>query len=193
MKKIVNPFETFSEKQLLFTGLVATVFGIFIGFVFNARFDGVVDLHFSESVTWQEVALDNLINIVVLSIVLFVAGKTINPKTRIIDILNSSLISRIPFYILPFFNVNQIMFHSSNEMMESIQNGQFSEITSTNLILTLVFSLVAILLLICFVILLWNGFKIATNAKGNKAIILFVVSLFVAEIVSKYLIIYLNK
>ena len=193
MKKIVNPFETFSEKQLLFTGLVATVFGIFIGFVFNARFDGVVDLHFSESVTWQEVALDNLINIVVLSIVLFVAGKIINPKTRIIDILNSSLLSRIPFYILPFFNVNQIIFRSTNEIMESIQSGQFSEITSTNLILTLVFSLVAILLLICFVILLWNGFKIATNAKGNKAIILFVVSLFVAEIVSKYLIIYLNK
>ena len=193
MKKIVNPFETFGEKQLLFTGLVATLLGIYIGFIFNARFDGVVDLHFRESVTWQEVALDNLINIVVLSIVLFVAGKIINPKTRIIDILNSSLISRIPFYILPFFNVNQIMFHSSNEMMESIQNGQFSEITSTNLILTLVFSLVAILLLICFVILLWNGFKIATNAKGSKAIILFVVSLFVAEIVSKYLIIYLNK
>ncbi len=188
-----NPFENFDEKQLLLTGLFATLLGIYIGFVFNARFDGVVDLHFRESVTWQEVALDNLINIVVLSILMFIAGKIINPKTRIIDILNSSLISRIPFYILPFFNVNQIIFRSSNEMMESIQGGQFSEITSSNLILNLAFAVIAIPILICFVILLWNGFKIATNAKGNKAIILFVVSLFVAEIVSKYLIIYLNK
>lgn len=193
MKKLINPFETFSEKQLLFFGLSATILGTFLGFIFNARFDGVLDLHFNTSVTWQEVAVDNLINLLTLSILYFIAGKIINPKTRAIDVLNISLICRIPFYILPFFNVNQVMFRSSQEIMENFQNGHFTEISSTNLILNLAFSVIAILLLLWFVILLWNGFKIATNAKGKKAIIVFIISLLLTEIVSKYLINYLNK
>jgi len=54
-----------------------------------------------------------------------------------------------------------------------------------NLILILVFALIGILILVWFVVLAYNGFKVATNAKGTKSTLLFIVSLLVAEILSK--------
>jgi hypothetical protein len=52
----------------------------------------------------------------------------------------------------------------------------------------MLFSFVAIFTLIWFSVLLWNGFKVATNAKGIKNIILFIFTILVVEIVSKYII-----
>lgn len=188
MKKLLNPFETYSEKQLLFFGLIGSLVGVIVAYLFNARFDGILDIHFDEMVTWKEVIVDNLINVLVLSVLLFAVGKIINPKTRFIDLFNASLICRIPYYFMPVFNSNNYMFQIGEEIMSTIQKGNFNEISTMSVISNLIFAVLAIISLI---FLLWNGFKIATNAKGKKPIILFVTGLLLAEILSKNLINYL--
>jgi hypothetical protein len=115
-------------------------------------------------------------------------GKLINSKTRFVDVLNASLIARIPFYILPFFNFNNVMYDVSNRTYDIMVAGSFNAISTPDIILLMLFSFVAIFTLIWFSVLLWNGFKVATNAKGIKNIILFIFTILVVEIVSKYII-----
>jgi len=52
--------------------------------------------------------------------------------------------------------------------------------------------LVILLALVLAVILLYNGYKVATNAKGIKNTVLFVAALLIAEVVSKMIISTLN-
>lgn len=188
MKQLYNPFELYSERQLLIFGLVLTLIGSFLGYLFNGRFDGIIDFHLLESVTFFEVVLDNFFNAVLLTMLLFINGKLINSKTRFVDVLNASLLARIPFYILPFFNFNNVMYDVSNRTYSIIVAGSFNAISTPDMILLMLFSFVAICTLIWFSVLLWNGFKVATNAKGIKNIILFIFTILVAEVVSKYLI-----
>ena len=188
MKQLYNPFELYSERQLLIFGLVLTLIGSFLGYLFNGRFDGIIDFHLLESVTFFEVVLDNFFNTVLLTTLLFITGKLINSKTRFVDVLNASLLARIPFYILPFFNFNNVMYDVSNRTYSIIVAGSFNAISTPDMILLMLFSFVAICTLIWFSVLLWNGFKVATNAKGIKNIILFIFTILAAEVVSKYII-----
>lgn len=188
MKQLYNPFELYSERQLLIFGLVMTLIGSFLGYLFNGRFDGIVDFHLLESVTFLEVVLDNFFNVVLLTMLLFITGKLINSKTRFVDVLNASILARIPFYILPFFNFNNVMYDVSNRTYDIMVAGSFNAISTPDIILLMLFSFVAICSLIWFSVLLWNGFKVATNAKGIKNIILFIFTILAAEVVSKYII-----
>lgn len=188
MKLLYHPFELYSERHLLIFGLIMTLIGTYLGFLFSGRFDGIVDFHLMESVTFFEVVLDNFFNTVLLTILMFLAGKLINSKTRFIDILNISLISRIPFYLLPIFNLNNVMNEVSYRTYDIILAGKFNAITTPDIMLIMLFSFVAICTLIWFSVLLWNGFKVATNAKGIKNIILFIFTIIVAEVASKYVI-----
>ena len=188
MKQLYNPFELYSERQLLIFGLVMTLIGSFLGYLFNGRFDGIIDFHLIESVTFFEVVLDNFFNTILLTMLMFITGKFINSKTRFVDVLNTSLIARIPFYILPFFNFNNVMYDLSNRTYSIIVAGSFNAISTPDIILLMLFSFVAICTLIWFSVLIWNGFKVATNAKGIKNIIVFIFTILVAEVISKYII-----
>lgn len=192
MKKVYNPFEIYSEKQLLLFGLILLIVGSAVGFLFNGRFDGLVDLHFVEFADFHEVLVDNLINTFVLTLLLFLLGLLINPKTRIVDLLNTALIARIPFYILPFFNANNRITIITDTIIEVSASNNLDAINMLDTLIIVVFGILALLTLIWFAILLWNGFKVATNAKGTKNVVLVVTVVLLTEIASKYIILQFN-
>lgn len=107
MKSLLfQPFEKYSEKTLLLLGIIFTLIGSFIAYAFNIRFDGVLDVHIVSDALWYQTLIDNLINIFCLIIFLYSSAKYINKKTRIIDIITTSIIARIPLYLLPLININ---------------------------------------------------------------------------------------
>ncbi len=189
---ILNPFEKYSENHLISFGIVITVIGSGIASLFNARFDGVFDLHFSESTSFLTVFSDNLMNIISLVFFLFIIGKSLNIKTRMVDILSISLIARTPYYVLPLFNFNDGIQKTGNQIASNQNNGDLNQILNMDLTLTILFAITCILLLVWYISLLFKGFKIATNAKGNKVTFLFILAIIGAEIGSKYLINILN-
>lgn len=195
MKKLlINPFEKISETKLLLFGIAITLIGSYLGFIFNGRFDGVIDLHFSEQVTFLQPFIDNVVNVFSLSISLFFFGRIINKKTRFIDILIPSLVARLPFYFLPFTNVNNFMVTFSNEIIGNLdlKNPINFHIETLDLIAILLFALVSIGFLVWFVVLLFNGFKIATNCKTPNQTLLFVFGIILAELLSKTLMYFIN-
>lgn len=196
MKKILfNPFEQFSERSLILFGIATTLLLSMTGAFFNARFDGVIDLHFSRPTFFINTLTDNALNIVLLSLALFTLGKIRNSKTRLIDIFTASLIARIPYYILPFFNWNDRILNESNKIMEqfmTIQPGAVPQFEAAQMLTLLVFAIVSILFLVWFIFLLYQGYKVATNAKGAVEVVLFGITLLLAEIASKIIFYLIN-
>lgn len=184
MKKLIlNPFEKYSELQLLTIGVILTIVGSLFAFYCNARFDGVIDLHFGEGVTLWDPFIDNAINIVSLFIFLFILGFIINTKTRVIDIVTTILIARVPFYLLSLANCTNTMVTIQNKIDPlNPYNITFSPL---DIIMLIVFGLVTLLFLVWFVALLYNGFKTATNIKQTSHKVMFGVAILLAEILSK--------
>ena len=183
---LFNPFEKYSETVLLLFGIVFTALATLLGFYFDARFDGVLDMHFVKNVTLKEVVLDNLIAIFCLFVFLFGVAKFINSKTRFIDILNIVLISRIAIYLLTLSP------KPSDELLKNLIQQNTASINSLDLSLLVFGGIMALLSLVWYIVLLYNGFKTASNAKKTLPIVLFAISIVVAEILSKVLIYYFN-
>lgn len=193
MKTILfKPFERYSEKTLIVVGGVFTVVGSFLGSIFHSRFDGVLDMHVVSSAPFYQVLLDNLINVFCLVLFLFLAAKYINRKTRLIDILTASMVARIPYYLVVFGNINGVVGKASEEVIQLVNPEMIGEVAISSLLIVIGFGLLSILFLVWYLALLFNGFKVASNAKGKKPIVLFILSILLAEVLSKVLIHYLN-
>jgi hypothetical protein len=185
---LFKPFEKYSEKTLLLVGILFTLLGSFFAYVFNTRFDGVIDVHIVTNSLPYQALLDNLVNIFCLVLFLYISSKYINKKTRLIDIINTALVARAPFYLMPFFNINGVIQKASDDVIQFANPELISQISSSNLCILIVFGIIAILFLVWYISLLFNGIKVASNAKGKTPIILFIISLLLAEILSKFLI-----
>ncbi len=188
---LFKPFEKYSEKTLLLVGIFFTLLGSFFAYVFNIRFDGVIDVHIVPTSLPYQALLDNLVNIFCLVLFLYISSKYINKKTRLIDIVNVALVARAPYYLLPFFNINGVIQKATNNVIQFANPKLISQISSSNLCILIVFGIIAILFLVWYISLLFNGIKVASNAKGKTPIILFIISLLFAEVLSKFLIVQL--
>lgn len=188
MKTLFNPFEQFAERPLILFGIAATIVMSMLGAYFNARFDGVIDLHFSTPTFFINTLTDNAVNVVVLSLILFTLGKMRNNKTRFIDIFSASLIARVPYYFLAIFNWNNVILLESEKLMQQFQTAQpgtVPQFENTQMLLLSIFAGVSILFLSWFIYLLYQGYRVATNAKGAVEVAYFGVAIIIAEIVSK--------
>lgn len=194
MKRLFNPFEKYTERQLLLFGTLITIAGAIIAWQFKARFDGALDVHFTGHVTIRQTIVDLAVSMLSLLLFLWLAAQFINRKTRVVDLLSAVIIARIPFYVLPLFNCTGWMSGFGTELEEQLKAGQ--QITwvpeAGELVLLIFFALFTILLLVWAIALLYNGYRVATNAKGSKAVILFIAAVLLAEIVSKIALYFLD-
>ena len=193
MKSLLfKPFERYSELTLLIVGALFTILGSYAAFLFDIRFDGIIDLHVSHSEYFLQPLIDNLINIFCLVSFLFLSTLFFNRRTRIVDILTTSLIARIPFYILPILNFDGRIGHATDALLQLVKDNLIDQISISTTLPLLLFGIFTIIALIWYIYLLYTGYKISSNAKGNKPVILFVIALIVAEIASKILIVQFN-
>lgn len=186
-KLFFNPLSKFSEKALLMAGVFFLLGGSFIGYYFGVTYDGIFDVHISP-VTFTESLTENVINVVILSLLLFIAGIIINSKTRIIDILNVALISRFPIYLAGLFANNQRISEISEQLIDSVHQETPASVSSSDMMILMLFSAVLILFLAHELTLMVFGFKTAVNARKWQHWLLFAFALIAAEMISKAII-----
>lgn len=191
-KTIFNPFSKFTEIQLLIFGTVLTILGSFIGYYFGVTYDGVLDVHVYQN-SFIDNVLENIINIFFLFAVLCPLGKFINPKTRIVDILNAVLISRVAIYIVALFTNNTRMEEINTRIIENIENPEKMNLQGSDMAILSAYAVVSLLMLAYFVTLLVFGFKTATNLKKWQHWLLFGIAIIFAEIISKSLVTLFNS
>lgn len=191
LKFLYNPFESVSDKILLFIGVITFGIGTALSWKLQMIFDGIFDIHIFKGITFNEAFAANAIDVIVLCLFLFAAGKLVNPKTRMIDILNASFISRIPVYLTTFLIVFMPIEEISDKIMTSISNKNGLQLPASEIIILLIFSCLSLFLLVYGIALLVNGFRVAANAKKSQHYIIFAIALILAEIISKLIIYYL--
>lgn len=189
---LLKPFEKYSEQKLLITGIIALLIGAGITYIFNSKFIGVLKITFVDDGSIGQSILDSTIITGCLTLFLFLAGKYMYTKTRLIDIIVTALIAYIPFYLLAVFNLNDTIKIATENLMANISPTLASQLPMKDLFTITIFGVVTILILIWFIALLYNGFKTATNAKGTKPKILFAIALILADLLSKNLIVALG-
>src|SRR5690606_5333057 len=189
-KLFFNPFSKFSEKALLISGILFLVVGSFIGYYFGVTYDGIFDVHIS-TVTLIESLTENVINVGSLSMLLFIAGIIINSKTRIIDVLNVALISRFPIYLAGLLANNQRISEISEQLIDSVHQETPASVSSSDMMVLMLFSAVLILLLVYQLMLMVFGFKTAVNARKWQHWLFFGIALIAAEVISKAIIHYI--
>ena len=89
--------------------------------------------------------------------------------------------------------MNNTVFTITEKLMnDAIPKGKTPNLALSDMIILIALSIVTLLFLVWSIVLLFNGFKTATNAKGSKQIILFAITILISEIISKILISILN-
>lgn len=190
MKIIFNPFEKYTENRLLTVGLFGTLLGSALAYFLFARFDGMLDLHFVPEIEWWQPFVDNVVNILSIAFVLFIAGKIVNNRTRFVDILAASIVARLPYYLLPLFNINSFVYKASSALVDP-ETLQIRDFSPGILVPLLIFAFFSLIVLGWYLIMLYNGYKTASHAKGVKPVLFFIGSIILAEVASKYLILQL--
>ena len=189
MKKILlNPFEFFSEKQLLLVGFLGNALLVFLSFYFNMKFIGNLKSIPLNEIEFKNVIIQHLIIVATTTFLFFGLGKYLNSKTRFIDVLATCLVSRVVFCIIPIINYNNKMYEITKRVIGSLTTANPEKAMASDLPLLVFFSVIALMVMVWFFILLYNGFKTSTNAKGSKPIILFIVIATIIETLTRILI-----
>ncbi|MBL0014691.1 MAG: hypothetical protein IPP30_13625 [Flavobacterium sp.] len=182
---ILNPFTIFSEKHLLIFGVICAIAGSLLASLIGVSYDGLLDVHLRSEMTFQDSLKENSIIIILITLILFVFGKMINAKTRFIDILNSAVIFRIPFYLSALLTSIPIVKNVTEEVMKNINSLDKIDLQPSDLIGIVLMSILLLALLIYAIALLFQGFKTATNAKKTIHYVIFGIIILIVEITSK--------
>ncbi|HZW78614.1 MAG TPA: hypothetical protein VFF21_09950 [Flavobacteriaceae bacterium] len=187
MKKWINPFEKYSESRLISFGLAFYVIGSLMAYFFHTRFDNFLHMVAVETIEIHQPFIDNLIILVCLFIVFFVFGKLVYQKTRAVDILALVLTGNAPFYLMSLSNINDLSLKSTDAILTAMESGAATDISGFALAYLSIVGIVSIAVLIWNIALLYNGFKTAANAKGAKAVLLFIIAIILSITITYFI------
>ena len=180
---IFNPFEKIAGEKALLIGTFFMLLGSVLAGLTNARFDGVLDLHFTDHSDFTTALIDQLINIACLGIIFYITARISGAHhTRLIDIFGTFLLAKAPYAILPLLNLGGNMYSAGNALVsgDDISTSQWS--------VFILFTIALILFVIWSITIMVNAYRVSTNLRGNKMVIGFIFALIAAEVVSKVLI-----
>ncbi len=184
----INPFKFIPEKILLLLGIITFISGCYVSFHYEMIFDGIFDAHPYPKILFSEAFTANTVNVVIVCLLLFILGKISNPKTRMIDILNIAFISRIPIYLTVPLSEIPVFKNIINQLLEQVKTTQAPKLETFDIMIVLVFSSILILLFVYSIVLLVKGFRTAANCKKTQQFILLALFIFIAELLSKWII-----
>ncbi|TYR35077.1 hypothetical protein FXV77_14110 [Sphingobacterium phlebotomi] len=173
----LNPFEDYSEKNLLWIGIVGFVLGIIISYFGKIVFDGIIQIHMGVT-NITAIILGNLSNMGILTLGLFMLAKVLYKKTRFVDILNNVLIARIPMLLAGLLVV---------WMTKLVPMGKTAEINlamsldQSDMMWIALLAIFLLFMIIYFFYLLVIGVRHSINSKKFGHGFLIVIAVFVLD------------
>ena len=186
---LFNPFTKVAGTKALIVGVLIILLAAFLGSLSNTHFDGVLDIHIGQGApTWLFIA-ESLIDWLCMVLFLFFSALIISrSRWRFIDILGTQALSRWPTLISALVMLHPANLRFSESLIKFSQNPQEFKINTPDAVIFIVATLVALLMLIWMVALMYRAYAVSCNVKGAKAIVSFIISLILAEALSKVLI-----
>lgn len=175
-----NPFTRIAGWQAFAAGLAVFVIAAVVAAYGNLAFDGAVDAHFGEGITVQKSFVMSAISLLSVVIFMYAGGLLLTRSFRFQDILGTMTLARFPFLILAVTS----LFSKFPDAEEIIGNPM--------LLLSypsfIVFTIIAIPVMVWVIALHYNAFRISVGVKGAKLTVVFIAALLLGEVLSKVLI-----
>ncbi|KFF26777.1 YIP1 family protein [Chryseobacterium vrystaatense] len=172
-KTIFNPFERFDDKLLLVIGLLGTALIVLLGYYWTGNsFISIYRISRMDKVTFEAIAIPTFISFASAIIILFILGRILNNKTRVIDIVNTVLISQLVVSVMQVMDKIPLIKNTQARMIS--QKAHPSEaLPIWDLTVTIGIATISLIIMIYSITLYYNGFKTATNIKKWQHITLF--------------------
>ena len=191
---LFHPFLRIAGATSLALGLAAIVLTALIGAGQGLHFDGVLDTHVGKSGPWWLFVTEGLIDWLSLAVLMLFAGRIISKTAfRGIDLLGTQALARWPTVLTALACLAPGFHRFSDALTKSIiglKPGQVPQLPHAGPD-AVVFGLVTLFMLACtvwMVALMWRSFSHCCNLRGGKAVGIFVITLLLAELLSKVLI-----
>jgi hypothetical protein len=191
---LFHPFLRIAGATSLALGLAAIVLTALIGAGQGLHFDGVLDTHVGKSGPWWLFVTEGLIDWLSLAVLMLFAGRIISKTAfRGIDLLGTQALVRWPTVLTALACLAPGFHRFSDVLTKSIiglKPGQVPQLPHAGPD-AVVFGLVTLFMLACtvwMVALMWRSFSHCCNLRGGKAVGIFVITLLLAELLSKVLI-----
>lgn len=184
---ILKPFENVQDKTLLLIGVLTGVVISCLQLLTHMRSIAILkQVALKSAPTLIQTLSDFAITTIVMTLGLFVFGKIINKKTRLIDILNTVLIARICLDISVLFDINGYLSDFSLQLIDNIANPEILfKSNPQGFVYLIITSFASILCLVGFGYYIYQGFKLATNLKKKYMIIVFVLIILLVDTLTR--------
>ncbi|OHB60192.1 MAG: hypothetical protein A2167_05975 [Planctomycetes bacterium RBG_13_46_10] len=184
---LFNPFQFIAGGSSLLLGVLIILITAYIGSLSNTHFDGVLDVHLGKDVPLWLFLAEVLIDWLCLSIVLLITAFIVSQSSfRIIDIFGTQALARAPYLLAALLALPKGAARFGEYLTAKAMNKPVTvELQNTDVLFFAVMTIVTLLMLIWMVVLMYRAYSVSCNLKGRKALISFVVSLVLAEALSK--------
>ncbi|MCH8478779.1 MAG: hypothetical protein LAT56_12675 [Wenzhouxiangella sp.] len=194
---LLKPFERIAGGPALAAGLVIMTVTALLAWRAGLHTDGVLDLHFGPSVPVWQLLLQGLINWLSLALLMLLMGRLLSrTRFRTIDLLGTQALARWPMLIgvlwLSIPGIAGQIERRTASLLEAVPDDPSQVIAPAEYLLEAmwltVLSLPALAVLVWMIWLMYHGYALVTNQRGQRAVFSFIGALVAAEIISKLLI-----
>lgn len=188
IKKLLNPFKYIAGGYALFIGVVVILITSFIGYLSNTHFPDVISVKASFEYPLSYYIIQNLANWIVISIILYLVSILFSTsKVRVIDIFGTQALSRAPYLLAAFIGFSGSLEKFGKYILwKLLEIGEPVNISTTSIVFAIIFMIVTLVLTIWLIILMFNAFRVASNIKGAKSVILFIIALLLSIFISAF-------
>ncbi len=192
---LFNPFRFVAGTEALFLGLVVILAAAIIGWLGKTHFDGVLDVHTGRPAPLWLFIAEGVIDWLSMVLFLFFSALLISRVSwRFIDILGTQALSRWPTLLTALVMLPEANCRFGNFLMWKVsQTGTAPVLNPADAFVFFTAAIISLLMIIWMVALMYKSYSVSCNVKGPKAIITFIISLVLAEALSKVIILGLFK
>lgn len=185
LKLLYNPFESIAGWKAFGIGVVFVVISIGIAYSFDTAFRGLLNIAplFGNGLMFA--VLSQLVALLILCVAFYAAGFIFSRGVRFQDVLGTCTLARFPFIIIAFsgyfLNTPAI-----NAMLEEVKANPMGGVSfNTEIIMMIAFSFVMLFVIVWYIALLWNAFRISTGIVNKYRVLIFIVLLIVVDVFSR--------
>ena len=189
IKKIFNPFRQIAGGYSLAIGILIILLTSVISFYSHIHFPDIISVKTCQELPLHYFIIQNLINWLVVSIILYLISIFFSKsKIRLIDMFGTQALARFPYLFASFIGFSNAMDAFGNYIFYQLLNqGEPVTLSTTAIIVAIALIIITLFLTIWLIILMFNAFKVSTNLKGAKLILIFIISLIISIVISSLL------
>ncbi len=188
IKKLINPFRYIAGYKSLTIGLLIIICTSLVSVFSHKHFPDIISVKTGPDYSFWYLLIENISTWIIFSTFLYVLAISFSKSAvRIVDIFGTQAFARLPYLLVSFVGFSgSLKLFNQHILWTVLQRGEPVDLTildTTIAVLLLVFTLS---MTVWVIVLMFNAFKVSSNIKGGRLILLFVISVIGSTIINHY-------